>query len=352
MARNTMGTRKTERTSDLLSIVEAAYTIDGPLQAWTGRLLEATSLSIDNGLGGFACTFNANPEGTIAIDRGSAAVVHQPPEIVDAIFDGLTQAPPGWLSAYLKGGGGIARCLMTSEVDPQRKLTYRDRLAKSGVHDGLNIACMDVDQRGLLLSIGLPAGRTISAAERTDFVRVGTHILAALRMRARLAPPASGTPVADLREAGGAVLFPNGDVAHADGDAALGRARRALHTAVRDITQARTIMRADTSRALGMWKGLVSARWTLVDHFESNGTRYVVARENAPRAKGLAALTPAERCVVTYAARGSTTKEIAYALGISDTTVRVLLMRAARRCGARNRAALLALGRSALAAHE
>ena len=81
------------------------------------------------------------------------------------------------------------------------------------------------------------------------------------------------------------------------------------------------------------------------DRFESNGERYVVAKDNVPRLDGLVALTPTERFVVAYAARGSTTKEIAYALGISATTVRVLLMRAARRYGVRSRKALLARAR-------
>ena len=136
---------------------------------------------------------------------------------------------------------------------------------------------------------------------------------------------------------------------HAEGDAALATARRKLcRTAARDITHARTALRrGDAHRALGMWTGLVAAQWTLVDRFESDGERYVVARENTPQVNGLVALTPTERLVVAYAARGSTTKEIAYTLGISATTVRVLLMRAARRYGVRSRKALLALGRRA-----
>jgi len=335
-----------EGTPDLLSIVEAAYSMDGPLRAWTARLLKAADRSLGQGLGGFACIFDANPDGTIAIDRGTAAVVRQPLEVAQAIFDGLTGAPPGWLSAHLKGHGGLARCLMTSEVDPRRKLSYRDRLAESGVHDGVNIACVDLDQRGFLLSLGVSAGPPISAATRANLLRVAAHILAALRLRTRLAARSLGAPTSlDPRDPGGAVLLPDGELVHASGDAGLAKARCALKTAVRDLTQARTSLRADTHLALGMWKGLVSAQWTLVDHFESDGGRYLVAKENAPRAKGLAALTPTERCVVTYAARGSSTKEIAYTLGISDITVRVLLMRAARRYGARNRQGLLALVR-------
>jgi DNA-binding CsgD family transcriptional regulator len=212
---------------------------------------------------------------------------------------------------------------------------------------------VDLARRGLLLSLGVPAEANITAPMRNNLVRVATHMLAALRLRSRLGTqPAGGPPRPDGQEPRGAVMFPDGEVVHADGDAALGGARRALRVAVRDVARARTSLRHDSSQALALWKGLVAAKWTLVDRFESDGTRYVVAKQNAPRPRGLAALTPTERCVVTYAARGSSTKEIAYTLGISDATVRVLLMRAARRCGVKSRDALLTLGRSAFAQAE
>ncbi len=333
----------------MLSIVEAAYVLEGSQQQWAQRMLEATDRSIGRGLGGFACAFDASsPDGIVTIDRPSAAIINQPVEMVHAIFDGLTKAAPGLALDILPlaAGGGVARCLLTSEVDPQRKLNYRERLARSGVHDGINLVCMDLDRRGLLLSLAIPAGSTIAPEKRTDLVRAATHIQSALRLRARLAAGLSGAATARGEpESGNAVLTAEGRLLHAEGEAALTTARHALQTAVRNITRARTALRGDTHRALGMWKGLVAAQWTLVDRFESDGERYIVARENKPQVNGLAALTPTERFVVAYAARGSTTKEIAYALGISATTVRVLLMRAARRYGVRSRKALLALGR-------
>jgi DNA-binding CsgD family transcriptional regulator len=49
------------------------------------------------------------------------------------------------------------------------------------------------------------------------------------------------------------------------------------------------------------------------------------------------ALTDRERQVVVLLALGRTSKEIAYALGISDSTARVLLARAKIRLGVRTR---------------
>jgi DNA-binding CsgD family transcriptional regulator len=328
---------------DLLSIVEAAYALDEPTQSWASRILEAADGSMGVGLPAFACMFEVRPDGTLIIDQGSAASVRQPPGHLRMIFDGLAKAPPGWLSSYLQVGPGVARCLMTSEVDPDRKLAYRGDLARNGVGDGINLACVDLDRRGLLLSLGVPARTTLLPSARADLVRIGTHILAALRLKARLA-----TTAADRPEPHDAVLRPDGKLLHAEGDAALAGARRALQAAVRDVERARTSLRDVLPEALDLWKGLVSARWTLVDRFETDGKKYVVAQENLPPAEGLSMLTRTERSVVAYALRGLSTKEIAYALGVSPTTVRILIMRAARRLGVTNREGLLDRARATL----
>ena len=81
----------------------------------------------------------------------------------------------------------------------------------------------------------------------------------------------------------------------------------------------------------------MSGRWTLVDAFDHGGERYIVARENQSRPEGLTKLTDREQQVVASAAAGRSTKEIAYDLGISHATTRVLLSRAYRRLGVRSR---------------
>ena len=70
-----------------------------------------------------------------------------------------------------------------------------------------------------------------------------------------------------------------------------------------------------------------------------------MARENLPLGPGSEGLTEKERVAVAYVASGCSTKEAAYALGLSPSTMRVLLMRAARRCGAKDCGQLLELWR-------
>jgi two-component system nitrate/nitrite response regulator NarL len=65
----------------------------------------------------------------------------------------------------------------------------------------------------------------------------------------------------------------------------------------------------------------------------------VVHASQAP-IDGLDILTERERQVVACLARGNSTKEVGFALGIANATVRVLLARAASKLGVRSREAL------------
>lgn len=96
-------------------------------------------------------------------------------------------------------------------------------------------------------------------------------------------------------------------------------------------------------KALAIWKALVDGRWSLVDHFERDGKRYVIAQENSVQLPSHRQLSKREQQVASLAALGRSNKVIAYELGIAHSTVRVLLARAAGRLGARDRKELIEL---------
>jgi DNA-binding CsgD family transcriptional regulator len=79
----------------------------------------------------------------------------------------------------------------------------------------------------------------------------------------------------------------------------------------------------------------------VLGRFELDGRVYVVAQ--VEDGAGMDALTPREKEVVARTIRGDTPKVIAYDLGISHSTVRVLLARSYRRLGVKSRAELLAV---------
>lgn len=140
-----------------------------------------------------------------------------------------------------------------------------------------------------------------------------------------------------------AVFTPDGKIEHITADAETSRA--ALRDAVLAIERARGTLRGDPDRALPSWKALVQARWTLVDELAVGGQRYVLARSNEMTSVGVQSLTPRERQVAACIAMGNTNKEAAYELGLSHSTVRVLVARACAKLGAKSRTDLIALYR-------
>jgi DNA-binding CsgD family transcriptional regulator len=161
-------------------------------------------------------------------------------------------------------------------------------------------------------------------------------------LRRRLEAVQRGRP--NLVTGADAVVSPSGKVEHAERDAAKKEARAALRDAVIALDRARgPLRRRAPDEAIAAWKGLVDARWSLVDQFESDGRRFVVARRNEPGAVTLDVLSARERQVVSYVAFGHTNKLIAYELGISHSTVRVLLARAAAKLGVPSRGDLARL---------
>jgi DNA-binding CsgD family transcriptional regulator len=136
-----------------------------------------------------------------------------------------------------------------------------------------------------------------------------------------------------------AMLSPDGRIEPAEGAGVA--ARDALSRAVHALEQARgPLRRRDPDRTVAEWKGLIKARWSLIDHFESDGRRYLVARCNEPRVAALETLSARERQVVSYVSVGHSNKLIAYELGISHSTVRVLVARSMAKLGVRSRVEL------------
>jgi DNA-binding NarL/FixJ family response regulator len=135
-----------------------------------------------------------------------------------------------------------------------------------------------------------------------------------------------------------AVLSPNGKIEHAQGDACERENLRALAYATIAREAARGELRHEQpQQAVAAWRGRVAARWTLIDRFERDGKRYVLARANEPAVTSASDLSSREQQVVASAALGRTNKEIAYDLGLAESTVRVLVARAAKKLGASNR---------------
>lgn len=101
------------------------------------------------------------------------------------------------------------------------------------------------------------------------------------------------------------------------------------------------LRKQDPELALQTWTALVDGRWSLVDWFDTDQRRLILAIPNPPEIRDPRGLTEQEAQVVTYAALGETNKLIAYRLGLSQPRLSSLLKSAMHKLGAKSKADLV-----------
>jgi DNA-binding NarL/FixJ family response regulator len=120
--------------------------------------------------------------------------------------------------------------------------------------------------------------------------------------------------------------------------------RQVISEAVMSMLRARGPLRSENHEgALKDWRALLAGRWSLVDHFDSDGRRFVVARRNAPPAARVRGLSEDQVRVARLAALGHPIKLIAYELGRSPRTIQNNLAIAMAKLGAGSRVELARL---------
>ena len=123
-------------------------------------------------------------------------------------------------------------------------------------------------------------------------------------------------------------------------------AKELLRRAARQLDRSPYILRhGDADRAIHLWEGLVRGRWTLVDWFDADGRRFIIAKLNPLRDGVPRGLTARERQVALSAALGESSKSTGYQLGISPSRVSALLKAAMRKLGVRSKAQLVVMVR-------
>ncbi|MEY2935922.1 MAG: hypothetical protein RL033_6671 [Pseudomonadota bacterium] len=319
---------------DLLRIVEAAYWVDGTDAQWLERVGEACRPALDEGFGLCVFQFQHQLGSPPQILRAAKVAI---PEPLSALYGEVFRRmdPTVQVRPFTHGP-----CTTGSQMMGQRE-EFRDNehmkrhVHQFGMYDSLWITAAEPSGSGCGIHSGRPAVGWVSRSFREHWARVATHLAAGVRLRRRMQSASEPAPVE-------AVLEANGKVLHAEGPATEPAAMDQLRRAVLAVENARgPAGHSDVMTRLTAWQGLVDARWSLLDQFESDGRRFIVARENAPRPPGPAALTQRERQVLGYAAVGHDNKVIAYDLGIAHATVKVLMARAATKLGVRSRSEVI-----------
>jgi DNA-binding NarL/FixJ family response regulator len=211
------------------------------------------------------------------------------------------------------------------------------KLLKGRVQDLLVINCQSGVGSGVSIGMLLKETSKASEQERRRWPQIAAHVGAAIRLRSMATNLMLDSPEIE------AVLDPGGSLYDARGPAKDNGAREKLREIVRGIERSRTHAgRTDADMALSSWEGLVSGRWSMVERFDSDGRRFVVAIKNDPNHPDPRGLTARERQVAEYVGLGCASKEIAYTLGLSEAAITNCTARTQHKLGLASRAELVA----------
>ena len=328
------GSRHSSRpAADPIALVEAAYECEDDDAAWLGRVQRAVRALVPAAhvRASLSMVYRAPSATSFSVERVSADGLDGAAALA-ALRHDVARDPQ-----YLSDSILSRSCDFVSAVPRTEQLEGWGALRSAlGIVDGFVVNGLDAAGLGVLNIVLVTKRMSVSMNERETISRVAAHLVAGLRIRQRLASADERLADAD------AVISPSGEVAHAVRKARLPELRESLRRAARALEKARGRKGGEhSSRAVQDWKVLVENRWSLLDHFERDGKRFMLACRNAPSAPPGELLTPRERQVVLLASRGHSNKLIGYELGIATSTVGVLLGRAAARLGVKSRRALI-----------
>jgi DNA-binding CsgD family transcriptional regulator len=312
----------------LVRVVEAAYQVELDEQLWLQGLADVFCAMRGGDHGLMAYLYDAShPHEGVQISAYSAR--HLDEAYIQGHLELNANTPAEEVRAVYHRG---VRCGTVSEVLAEKNLAPKDHpvFAKmsqtSHVEDCWGLSASNPDGRGV--GIAAPLARVSGLAEETRELwgLVGVHLATAYRLR-------RWERGGDW-QAGPAIFEPDGSLVDADDNRIGKTSREVLGRAVEQIDRARSKrLRNEPDQAVPIWRGMVEGRWTLVEHFDSDGRRFVVAHPNDLRLDQPAPLTHAERQVVAYAAQGDSTERISYSLGLDEGTIDTLLASAIEKLG-------------------
>jgi DNA-binding NarL/FixJ family response regulator len=337
---------KVRQGTDPIGLVEMAYRLDGTLVDWLHRLARESQPMLGN-VNMVAYTVVPSPEdgrlhlGDIAVAQDGAAIPGE--QVVADVRQTLQNTWPGSFTLLMRLGTVISLADAYAETRPGGFVG--PDMAQKGIRDVVLVVAAQPGPAAVVLGAGQRSVVTVTASMTQRWERIAAHVTAGHRLKTKGLVGVEPGP-------DDAILETTNRVAHAGGSAQSRDVQDRLREAARAMDRAKSSARRNSAEALELWQALVLGRWSLVDQFDSDGRRYLIARKNEPWVVDPRKLTQRERQVVAYAALGKGNKLIGYSLGLSTSTVATHLASAMKKLGLRSRVDLAVLGGHALPSGE
>jgi DNA-binding CsgD family transcriptional regulator len=335
----TCGPSRGDPLTDPIAIVETAYSLVGDEREWLSRLGETVRLNLDGCIAVRVQTYDATRSDLVTIrttadcgvdERMVAAEVDMRSHVALRESEQKAMVPilrAGFVGSLRSAPAALGRAGLDEARVREFERNLEQFLRKWGHADQWWVNAQDPTGIGCLFMAPLRVHGGQHPRELHRWHCIAAHVATAFRIRRQLTarPPADGAVAPTLE----AILEPNGGLRHAEEPAQGNAARTSLVSAARALDRARGPLRKrDPGEAVAIWQALVAGRWSLVDHFDSDGRRFVLAHRNDPSVPDTRGLTVRERQVLAYASLGHSNKVTGYELGLSTSTVAFHLARA------------------------
>lgn len=322
------------RRASVVAVVKAAYRLDLDERSWLDSVADAALPVFGAGASGVqAYVFYVNADGRIAIGSSGGAG-SLPRGVHVALRESHALSPNAHLLYGARPCATLSQYLGDAiETDP----AVQAIIGPLGVRDLRGIVGIDPTRHGVALAVPLSRRERMPRSVAALGARVAAHLAAAHRLRRWLA---TAEPEARSLDAAPAVFDERERAHHVAPEAR--SSLPALREAVRRRIALERVAAREPEAAVASWSVLVDGQWSLIDQFEADGRRYLVARRNDAAIDAGSAASERERQILGFAALGKPIKLMAYELGLSSSTVSHHLSRAMRRLGARHRGELAA----------
>jgi DNA-binding NarL/FixJ family response regulator len=305
-------------------ILAATYRFQSDPVVWADELHAALGPSLDLGQGTLVGLVGFPDQG-VRLEhlrgRAGATRVHQ------AVVRLSVLLAPGTLrAAFFSGrvlGSSSGRYSQRDFAQlEQRALGTRSRDAAGFcVNDSVDQGLMVVSPSRERLALPVQPSALVKS--------LGEHIGTGLRLQRIIRAATLEDPAIE------AIFDPDGRTQRATG---MARMQNALDR-LREFVRARARAPAPSEESAA-WDAVIAGRWSLIDRFDSDGRRFVVAYRNPPGVLDPRRLTAREEGVTTLAAVGRSNKEIGLDLGISESSASSLLATALAKLGLGSRTLL------------
>ncbi|MEM7138183.1 MAG: LuxR C-terminal-related transcriptional regulator [Myxococcota bacterium] len=326
-----------------INFVEAAYDLELPPREWLAKIVDSGATLIDGMEKACATIWSGQT------DAGEPLVseVYASPKFPDlpmrfamAVSD-VPREEFAYGTRHLLGRVGVF-----SEHRDKLRHTGEAYMRHVGCKDSLAMFACDLDGRGVNITIPSQEIIKLTPAARERWDRLAVHLAAGHRLRTALQiGESTKEPIlmTQLPLVAEAVIDPKKfNISHAEREAKHKTAGEAIRKAARAVDRARGRLRkTDPNEALSLWRGLVVGRWSLVDWFDSDGRRYLLAKPNAPNCGDPRGLSESELQVAIYLARGESQKHVSYRFGLTEARVSQLLQQVKRKLKVQTRAELV-----------